>query len=251
MKRSGKPLGSKISSLGRGDDKNLERADSCIRFVFYKPGTFFLDNVELKEAGKPAQEIVISPVDTTPDVFDLRTPIKAAKATLSGYKFDYNGKVQKPTVTVKDGKTKLGASSYTVKYSNKNSKKAGTYKVTVTLKGNYSGNKTVSYKIVKVKNPLKIKAKKATVSFAKLKKKNQTLKVSQVIKTLKKGKGTMVYAKAKGNAKISINKKTGKITIKKGLKKGTYTVWIKVKAKGNANYQASEVFKIKTSIVVK
>ena len=36
-----------------------------------------------------------------------------------------------------------------------------------------------------------------------------------------------------------------------GLKKGTYTVWIKVKAKGNANYKASEVFKIKTSIVVK
>ena len=50
MKRSGKPLGSKISSLGRGDDKNLERADSYIRFVFYKPGTYFLDNVELKEA---------------------------------------------------------------------------------------------------------------------------------------------------------------------------------------------------------
>ena len=310
-------------------DENLERADSYIQFLFYKPGTYYLDNVELKEAGKPAQEIEISPEDTTPDTFDIRTPIEAAKVTLSGYKFDYNGKVQKPTVksvvldgktlvegadykvtwqnmgsrnagtydvtitgtgmysgtvktkytinqkeitpsitlsktsfsvtgkvqkptvTVKDGKTKLGASSYTVKYSNKNSKKAGTYKVTVTLKGNYSGKKTVSYKIVKAKNPLKVKAKKATVSFAKLKKKNQTLKVSQVIKTLKKGKGTMVYAKAKGNAKISINKKTGKITIKKGLKKGTYTVWIKVKAKGNANYKASEVFKIKTSIVVK
>ncbi|MBQ9870401.1 MAG: family 16 glycosylhydrolase [Eubacterium sp.] len=310
-------------------EENLERADSYIRFVFYKPGTYFLDNVELKEAGKPAQEIEISPEDTTPDTFDIRTPIEAAKVTLSGYKFDYNGKVQKPTVksvvldgktlvegtdykvtwknresrnagtydititgtgmysgtvktkytinqkkitpsitlsktsfsatgkvqkptvAVKDGKTKLGASSYTVKYSNKNSKKVGTYKVTVTLKGNYSGKKTVSYRIVKAKNPLKVKAKKATVSFAKLKKKNQTLKVSQVIKTLKKGKGTMVYAKAKGNAKISINKKTGKITIKKGLKKGTYTVWIKVKAKGNANYKASKVFKVKTTIVVK
>ena len=71
--------------------------------------------------------------------------------TLSKTAFTYNGKTQKPSVTVKDGKTKLASSSYTVTclYGEKTSdcKNTGTYKVTVRLKGNYSGSNTVSYKI--------------------------------------------------------------------------------------------------------
>ena len=55
----------------------------------------------------------------------------------------------------------------------------------------------------------------------------------------------MVYSKAKGNANIIVNKKTGQITVKKGLKKGTYTVVLNVKAAGNAYYKASKVFKVK------
>ena len=42
----------------------------------------------------------------------------------------------------------------------------------------------------------------------------------------------MTYAKVSGNRKISINKKTGKVTVKKGLKKGTYNVVVKLKSKG-------------------
>ena len=49
--------------------------------------------------------------------------------------------------------------------------------------------------------------------------------------------------------KFNINAKTGKITVKKKLKKGTYTVKVKVKAAGNANYKASAwkavTFKVK------
>ena len=66
--------------------------------------------------------------------------------TLSKTSFTYNGKTQKPSVTVKDGKTKLASANYTVTYAS-GCKNAGTYKVTVRLKGNYSGSNTVSYKI--------------------------------------------------------------------------------------------------------
>ena len=48
--------------------------------------------------------------------------------------------------------------------------------------------------------------------------------------------------------KITIAKKTGKVTIKKGLKKGTYTVKVKVKAAKTRNYNAltkTVTFKIK------
>ena len=37
---------------------------------------------------------------------------------------------------------------------------------------------------------------------------------------------------------FKVNKKNGKITVKKGLKKGTYKLKIKVTAAGNANYNA-------------
>ncbi len=97
-------------------------------------------------------------------------------------------------------------------------------------------------------NPLSVKGQTAVVSFKKLKKKNQVLKASKVIRTLKKGAGTVSYTRASGNKKIVINKKTGKVTVKKGLKKATYKVRVKVRAAGNSRYKAAEksvTFRIK------
>ena len=130
--------------------------------------------------------------------------------------------------------------------------KAGKYSLTVTTipdENHTSVSKTVVITVNKAANPLKVKAKTVKVKFSKLKKKAQTLKVTQVVKFTKKGQGTLTYKKVKGNKKITINKKTGKVTIKKGLKKGTYKVKVKIKANGNANYNASAfktvTFKIK------
>ena len=68
---------------------------------------------------------------------------------LSKNTFTYNGKVQKPSVIVKDsaGKTLKLNTDYTVSYSNSSSKNVGKYTVTVKFKGNYSGTKTIGYKI--------------------------------------------------------------------------------------------------------
>ena len=66
--------------------------------------------------------------------------------TLSAKVFVYDGSVKKPTVTVKTGSTKLAASNYSVTYAS-GRKNVGTYKVTVKMKGNYSGSKTVTFKI--------------------------------------------------------------------------------------------------------
>ena len=162
----------------------------------------------------------------------------------------YNGKAQKPGVTVQDGTTKLTTASYTVSYDGA-FKNAGTYKVIVKLKGNYSGSKTVTFKITKKANPLKVKAKSATVSLAKVKKSAQKLAATGVIAFQKKGEGSMAYAKVSGNSKIKINKTTGQVTVAKGLAKGTYAVKIKLKAKGNANFQASKVIPLTFKIVVK
>ncbi len=92
-------------------------------------------------------------------------------------------------------------------------------------------------KTAKYKNPLTAKAKNPTVKYSKLKKKNQTIALKNAM-TVSKAQGTVTYKKSNGNKKITINKKTGKITVKKGLKKGTYKVKIKVTATGNATYKS-------------
>ena len=83
---------------------------------------------------------------------------------------------------------------------------------------------------------MKVKGKTATVKYTKVKKKVQTLKRSAVI-SLTGAKGTVTYVKSSGNKKITISK-AGKVTVKRGLKKGTYKVKVKVKAAGNTNYKA-------------
>ena len=85
---------------------------------------------------------------------------KVSTVKLSKTSFKYNKKVQKPTVTIKDckGKALKEGTDYTIKYSNKNSKKVGEYTVTITFKGNYEGSKELTYQI----KPKEVSLKKLT-----------------------------------------------------------------------------------------
>lgn len=66
--------------------------------------------------------------------------------TLSNTEFTYNGSEQKPTVSAAEGSKMVEGIDYTVKYPEA-STNAGSYKVTVTGKGNYTGIVELSYKI--------------------------------------------------------------------------------------------------------
>lgn len=71
------------------------------------------------------------------------------KISLSKTKYTYNGKVRKPTVTVKNcnGKT-ISSSNYSVKYQS-GRKNPGKYSVKVTfINGRYKGSKTLYFTIV-------------------------------------------------------------------------------------------------------
>ena len=124
------------------------------------------------------------------------------------------------------------------------------------LKGNYSGNAARTFTITKAANPLKVKAKKVTLTAAALEKKNLTLAVSRGITFTKKGKGTMTYklagvTKAAAKKYFKVSPKTGRITVKQGLKKGTYKLKIKMKAAGNKYYKASAAMTVTVQITVK
>lgn len=74
---------------------------------------------------------------------------KVSKVTLSKTSYTYNGKVKKPTVTVKDSNGKLlkNGTDYKVSYT-KGRKNVGKYTVKITLKGSkYSGTKTCTFSI--------------------------------------------------------------------------------------------------------
>lgn len=74
-------------------------------------------------------------------------PLTSSMMTLTPTVFNYNGTVQKPNVTVKDGKVILTEDTdYTL--TNEGGKEAGTYEVTVKGIGNYTDEATQSFIIV-------------------------------------------------------------------------------------------------------
>lgn len=80
--------------------------------------------------------------------FKDTTLYKISSIKLSTAKYTYNGKVKKPSVTVKDSKgNTISSKYYTVSYA-KGRKSVGKYKVTVKFKTRYSGTKTAYFTIV-------------------------------------------------------------------------------------------------------
>ncbi|MGN0523302.1 MAG: fibronectin type III domain-containing protein [Eubacterium sp.] len=77
-----------------------------------------------------------------------KTIYRVSSIKLSGTSYTYSGKVYAPAVTVKDsqGKTLVKNTDYTVTYAS-GRKYVGKYAVKITLKGNYSGTKTLYFYI--------------------------------------------------------------------------------------------------------
>jgi len=114
-------------------------------------------------------------------------------------------------------------------------KAVGKYTATISGKGNYAGSVSKAFSITKAKNTLSVKAKAVSALVKKLK----TKSLAFAPLTVNKAKGPVTYKKVSGNSKIAVNAKSGKVTVKKGCKEGTYTVKVKVTAKGNASYKSA------------
>ena len=157
----------------------------------------------------------------------------------------YTGKEQKPSFVLKDGSTVLKSNIEYQILEYINNINVGTATIKIKGIGNYTGEKNITFKINKAKNPMTVKAFNKKVKAKKVKKKKQVI----IPITVSKAQGTITYTKVSGNKKIKINKTTGKITIKKKTKKGTYYVKVKVSAAGNKNYNSvSKIIKIKITV---
>ena len=109
---------------------------------------------------------------------------------------------------------------------------AKTYKVTIqapaSADGSYKASNmlTITVKVVKAANTLKVSPTKKTFKAAKVKRKAQSFKIK-----VSKAQGKVTYKSSNKKVKVT---STGKVTIKKGTKKGRYR--ITVTAAGNSNY---------------
>ena len=160
----------------------------------------------------------------------VSTNISAAKVTLSKTSFTYNGKAQKPSVksVVLNGKTLKAGTDYTASIAS--GKKVGTYAVTVTAKGSYTGKASTSF-VVNPKGVTKLKVSKAKKSFkAKWKKSKTERSGVQVKYSTKKSMKNAKTVKAKG-ASVKAKK------VKKLKKKTKYYVQVRAyKTVGGKTY---------------
>ena len=154
--------------------------------------------------------------------FEITARSITPEVLLSKTSFTYTGEIQKPTVTVKDGNTELAESDYDITWSG-DCKNAGTYKITVKLKGNYSGTATKTFTIKKATNTITAKSVAKAYSA-----KAQTFDLGAKAKF-----GNLTY---KSNNKSVTVSKAGKVTIKaKYIGNATITIT----SPGNVNYTST------------
>lgn len=170
------------------------------------------------------------------------SPLSIAKKgyiKLTKDSYTWNGKETKPGVAVYAAITLPGSTvvtlqnkkDYTYKY--KNNKEPGKASVIITGKGNYSGTKTIYYKINKKEQP-------ATVNMKTLKKTYEDVKKSYAITVSEKKE----FAKV---TYTSSNKKVADVSNNKIVLKGCGKATISVKFSETKHYKAAEK---KISVVV-
>ncbi len=202
----------------------------------------------------PTEPTSIETQPTEPSTSETKPTVTVkdiSKCSVTGIKpKTYIGKAHTQSITVKDAsKTLKNGTDYTVSY--KNNKNAGTATIVITGKGSYEGTITKTFKINKAKNPITVKTAAKTVKRSKLKKAKQTVKPITICKTQGKVTYKLTSVPKVLGKLVKINTK-GKITISKWTKakRGTYTIKVKVSAKGNKNYKSKSTTK-KLTVKVK
>ena len=171
------------------------------------------------------------------------TAKKLGKVTVSPASYTYNAYDRTPKVTVKDADGKSVAGKYYTVFW-KNNEEAGTATVTVKGKAPYTGSAKTTFKIKRAGAYAFVnKPAKTTVTVKAKDVKKKAKKVGRIDEYLKRSskkytKSVGVKATYKTNSKYVKVSKKGYITVKKGAKKGTYKITVKLKAT-KRNYKAA------------
>lgn len=227
-----------IASVRTDKDGKLAELPTATRDGYTFEGWF-----TAAEGGDAVTADTVFDKDTTVFAHWKQNVVKATPSVkLSTSAYTYNGKVKTPGVKVSVNGTVLTKDNYSVSYG-KGRKNVGKYTVKVTLKNDYAGSKTVSFKINPPKSAVK-KLKKGKKSFTVYVKKQskQTSGYQVQYSTSKKFKSP----KAKS---LTSYKKT-KLKVKKLKKHKKYYVRVRTykkvgKAKYYSNWSSAKSVKTK------
>ena len=176
-------------------DKGVATVGKNGQVTIHAAGTTIL-TVSAEEVGNYKQgeaSVELKVKEKAPEV-----NLAKAKVTLSKTAFTYNGKAQKPSVksVVLNGKTLKAGTDYTASVAS--GKKVGTYSVSITAKGSYTGKATASF-TVNPKGVTKFKVTKAKKAFKAKWAKNKTERSGVQVKySTKKSMAKAKTVKAKG-----------------------------------------------------
>lgn len=205
----------------------------------HTPAPEKLTKATAKEAGSITKECLVCHA-----ILSAQSIPKASDIRLSATSYVYNGKVRKPSVTVKDstGK-KLTAADYTVTYA-KGRKNVGSYAVTITFKGNYAGSVTKTFtikpratslsKVTPAKKKLTVKWKKQTkqvtgyqIQYAA----NKGFKKASLITVNKNKTTSRTISKLKSGKTYYVRVRTYQTVKINGKKTKLYSAWSKASNK--------------------
>ena len=168
-----------------------------------------------------------------------KVSLAAQTKTYTGKAISYSGKVTKSGSGGKVTYAYFSDAKCTKAVKASNVKAAGTYYVKATLAADANHKAATSavakLTVSKATNPITAKAANKTAKLATVKKRAVTVATPL---SVSKAQGKVAYTKASGAKCLTLSKATGKVTVKKGTKKGTYSIKVKVTAAGNANYES-------------
>ena len=165
-------------------------------------------------------------------------PLSTCAMALAWTSRTYDGTAQVPTATVTSsgGSVLASGSDYALQTSPATCVNAGTYALTASGCGNYTGTIQKSFAITRAGQSLTVKTPSKSVKRSKVKKKAQT--VSGAVK-VSGASGTVAYKKLSGSSKLSIDSSSGEVTVKKGAPKGKLSIKVRVSAAATANRTAA------------
>lgn len=198
-----------------------------------------------------AEKVLAAEEPSATDVANATKTLANAKAKLvklagqsitgvaSSYSKKYGDKAftlkpkAKTSITYKSDNTKVAVVDKNGKVTIKG---AGTAKITITAAANTKykkATKTVTIKVAKLNPTIKTKVGTKNIKYTSLKKKAQVFTLGTTVNS----KGKLTYKKLTKSSVISVAS-NGRITVKKGAKKGTYKVKIRISAAARGNFNA-------------
>ena len=183
-------------------------------------------NVSIKDRQKGEY---IASVSLTVRVSEQIKSVSVCSITLGRTEYTYSGKANKPSVTVKDGRTRLTRGrDYSLTYSS--NVNAGRGRVTISGMGSYTGTVTRYFTIRKASQNIRLSATSIRCKSSSLRYSSGRTRV-----TVRNARGRVTFT---SNSRYITVNNSGLLVIRKGTRRGTYRVT--VRAASTANYLAAK-----------